>query len=306
MCVWIPARQSNNLINALLLFRAHERGVGHLHFKVFMKWFRFYTEALNDVKVQDLPPELFKAWINLLCVASEEEERGALPSLRKIAFALRMPEECAENSEECAQNIITRLIEFGFIDKKNGGKLAIHGWEKWQYESDNVSKRVSKHRTKQQCNVSKTLQVTPPEQIQNRTDTETEAETDKETPSPEKQTPNPQPEFLNPPGIESDVAMAIRKVCNKGLVLSPNDTQKLRTVLDGLKHENVTVAQVEEFGRKVSGHWCGRDKNTKQPRAPGIMQVLENWREVLAMPEPVEAKPPMTMKDMDAIAAKYK
>lgn len=90
-------------------------------------------------------------------------------------------------------------------------------------------------------------------------------------------------EFLNVPDIESPLAKAIRKVCKKGLVLSPNDADKLRTVLHGLKAEGATVEQVEEYGRKVSRHWTGIDKQTKNPRPPGIMQVLEYWHEVLAM-----------------------
>ena len=33
-----------------------------------MNWFRFYHGALHDPKVQSLRPELFKFWVNLLCL----------------------------------------------------------------------------------------------------------------------------------------------------------------------------------------------------------------------------------------------
>ena len=56
-----------------------------------MKWFRFYADALDDPKVQRLPPPIFKTWVNLLCLASKNE--GNLPSAEECAFALRMSDE---------------------------------------------------------------------------------------------------------------------------------------------------------------------------------------------------------------------
>jgi hypothetical protein len=55
-----------------------------------MKWFRLYSEVMNDPKVQSLRPELFKFWINLLCLANVQKERGSLPPTAAIAFQLRM------------------------------------------------------------------------------------------------------------------------------------------------------------------------------------------------------------------------
>jgi len=36
----------------------------------FGGWFRFYNDALDNPKVQLLPSDLFKTWVNLLCIAS--------------------------------------------------------------------------------------------------------------------------------------------------------------------------------------------------------------------------------------------
>ena len=58
-----------------------------------MRWFRFYTEALDDPKVQRLPCELFKHWVNLLCLAGRCDGRGLLPPMEDIAFGLRLSEE---------------------------------------------------------------------------------------------------------------------------------------------------------------------------------------------------------------------
>src|ERR1700738_1139059 len=65
-------------------------------------WFRMYDETLNDPKVQRLPGEKFKAWVNLLCVASKHD--GILPPLADLAYALRLGEDkIAALLEELAQ-----------------------------------------------------------------------------------------------------------------------------------------------------------------------------------------------------------
>ena len=142
------------------------------------RWFRFYGETVDDPKAQRLPPTLFKSWVNLLCIASQNG--GSLPSLEDIAFKLRL-------DEATAQEHIDELIRAGLIDDA-AGVLEPHNWNGRQYVSDNSTERVRKHRKKkdetdqhvddetpwnvslkQECNVS----VTPP-------DTETESDTDTE------------------------------------------------------------------------------------------------------------------------------
>ncbi len=102
--------------------------------------------------------------------------------------------------------------------------------------------------------------------------------------------------------LSSPLAMAVREVCCKGKTLSPRDSAKLAYVLLGLKAENATIEQVQEFGRKCKTHWIGRDSQTKEPRAPGITQVIEHWQEVLHLPEPQRVK---SWKELDELAAKY-
>ena len=134
------------------------------------RWFRLYDEMLDDPKAQRLPPQDFKIWINLLCLASRND--GKLPCISDIAFALRI-------SENDAVTVVERLHIAGLIDKRNGGpdgfRYAPHGWDKRQYKSDNSADRVKKHREKRngECNVSCNVTETPPD-----TDTETDTETD--------------------------------------------------------------------------------------------------------------------------------
>lgn len=123
------------------------------------RWFRFHDEALDDPKVQRLSGDDFKAWVNLLCLASKNG--GRLPSVEDIAFALRI-------DNIAARSLVDRFLIAGLIDKHKGGPngsyIAPHGWEQRQYKSDTSTDRVKRFRQR-----SKAVSETAPE-----TDTETE------------------------------------------------------------------------------------------------------------------------------------
>lgn len=129
-----------------------------------MQWFRFWNEALDDPKVQQLDGDLFKSWVNLLCLCSKQE--GLPRSVNDIAFALRMaPDGC--------QTVLQRLSSAGLLDKVSGGvdgmHYAIHSWEKRQYKSDSSTDRVKRFRERS-SNVSETV-------IETRPDTDTDTDT---------------------------------------------------------------------------------------------------------------------------------
>ena len=117
------------------------------------RWFRLYSEVVNDPKVQRLPCEDFRAWINLLCLCAEND--GKVPSIADVSFSLRMP-------ENAVVTLIERLSNGGLIDRCNGGAngwhYAPHGWDKRQYKSDTSTERVKRFRES-----SATVSVTPPE-----------------------------------------------------------------------------------------------------------------------------------------------
>lgn len=125
------------------------------------RWFRFYEGALDDPKVQTLPADDFKSWVNILCVACRND--GILPSVDALAFMLRM------ESNAC-RTLVERLVNAGLIDRMNGGpngsRHAPHGWNKRQYKSDTSTKRVKRFRER-----SEAVTETPPD---TETDTDTE------------------------------------------------------------------------------------------------------------------------------------
>jgi len=125
------------------------------------RWFRLYDDVLNDPKVQKLNGELFKLWINVLCIASKHG--GVLPSLDDLSFELRLPTLVCKTE-------IDMLKAAGLIDGDK--KLKPHGWEKRQYKSDTSTDRVKRFRERSR-NVTETVSETAPD-----TDTETDTETD--------------------------------------------------------------------------------------------------------------------------------
>lgn len=112
-------------------------------------WWRAYNEALHDPKLQLISDALFRAWFNLMCLASAHE--GELPALKDIAFALRMaPTKAAQ--------ILAQLHGAGLLDKTETGFVP-HNWNGRQYKSDGSTERVKRFRERQR-NVSETSNET--------------------------------------------------------------------------------------------------------------------------------------------------
>ena len=154
-----------------------------------MTWFRFYSEVLDDPKVQRLSPHLFRAWVNLLCLANERG--GKLPSIDDIAFRLRV-------SPQDAEQYLSDLVMAGLIDivtRGNAHETVMHGWEKRQFQSDTSTQRVRKYRKRlqeNQRNGDETFRETAPDH--NRTETDTEK---KFLPSLEQEAPRGDEHDLN-------------------------------------------------------------------------------------------------------------
>ena len=131
-----------------------------------MKWFRFYNEALDDPKVQQLPAPLFKHWVNLLCLASR---KGGIVPCGDAVFGLRL----RRGQEEA---VIEALIARGLLERVADG-LCPHNWQSRQFTSDHDGAARVKRYRKQHRNVTSGVTVTPPEtDTENTENTETETE----------------------------------------------------------------------------------------------------------------------------------
>jgi len=139
-------------------------------------WIRLYTDVPNNPKVQRLPGNLFKFWINCLCIYGQ---RGYFPPAKDLAWALKLTEKATMES-------IKSLIEAGLLEESPGDKgfeailvdaIAPHDWADLQFESDSSKERVRKFRErhrKQARNVTVTAQEADTEQIQSRAEPEAE------------------------------------------------------------------------------------------------------------------------------------
>lgn len=130
------------------------------------RWFRMYTDVLDDPKVQKLPPPLFKVWVNLLCLASRHD--GILPPLEDIAFALRLDDEACDLA-------IQDLVKRGLLDDEDA--LKPHNWDARQFRSDQDPTAAERQRAKrardrsQHVTRDNTDESRPPD-----TDTDTDTE----------------------------------------------------------------------------------------------------------------------------------
>ena len=105
-----------------------------------MNWLRLHNEILDDPKVLRLSPEFRWFFVGILVMASRNFPRGTLPNPEEIRIGLRV-------TRPKAARIITMFIEMGFIDVREGdGVLCVHGWERRQYPSDDVTARTAAFR----------------------------------------------------------------------------------------------------------------------------------------------------------------
>lgn len=112
-------------------------------------WFRLYTDVLDNPKVQTLPDDLFRFWVNLLCVT--KKNGGKVPGPEMLSFATRTPPPLVS---EYTQKLLAR----GLLDRQNGShEFVPHDWKSLQYESDTSTERSRKSRLQRRRNVAATV-----------------------------------------------------------------------------------------------------------------------------------------------------
>ncbi len=105
-----------------------------------MKWFRFYTETLHNPKAQLLPAPMFKHWVNLLCLAAQEEEQGKLPPVAEISYHLGL-------APAAVQKVLDALEAAGLIEATEQSlDMFVHNWMERQPRSDNAAERMANKR----------------------------------------------------------------------------------------------------------------------------------------------------------------
>lgn len=272
-----------------------------------MRWFRYWSEALSDPKVQLLPGDDFKGWINLLSVVNETEpsrgpRSGYLPaSLVDVAYKLHGR---APDALDLTTTLLDRLVAVGLFDEANG-RYRAHNWPRRQPVSDDVGKRVNKSRKGVTGNDSETLQK--PRKRRTRTapegEGEGELERDLETDPEEREgsrdrAPEPQP----PRGSEIAKDWAEVQAAYEATIgpLLPADQQRLGAYCRQMPKDWVLAAIAETGGARDPG-WPYLDKilrrcvNTSKPpsgskKAPAAgsarAAILDRYQRKLASAAP--------------------
>ena len=211
-----------------------------------MKWFRFYDEALDDPKVQQLPPILFKHWVNLLCLANTGKPRGTLPALSDIAFRLRL-------SEAKASDALSLFIHAGLIELQDDGLYWMHNWAARQRASDDVAERVRKHRETVTGNESVTLPETP-RKLSRASDTDTDTDTDTE------QKQNGEPPVGPPPPAEPAEPAKPRPVPKARASQIPDDFALTPVMAGFAEHKGLSPPEIAAEAEKFRDHYQATGK----------------------------------------------
>ena len=135
----------------------------------FVKWFRFYSDALHHPKTQRLSPVLFKHWVNLLCLVAAEDSQGEIPSADDVAYHLGV-------TIKKADDIFMDLALAGLIDATDAPRLFIHNWGERQPRSDNAAERMRQTRRTSSEHVQDDAEHVPPRVEKSREDQSREEE----------------------------------------------------------------------------------------------------------------------------------
>lgn len=247
-------------------------------------WFRLHTHLLHNSKAQALPPHLFKAWINILCMAKEGD--GVIPPVEQIAFHLRL-------RISRANEIMRDLEDRGFCHPEQGGTFSANDWDAHQYKSDDVNTRVREHR-KRYRNVS----VTPSE---TDTDTESEAEQSQSRKTVAVATANSPKKSTKPASIGTRIQVEILPDDWAMFALTDCGMDRIRAqkVFDQFK--DYWLAATGPNARKNDWfatwrNWCRREGQARASPAAAVQQPKLSFSESVAkvMKQRIaEGRPPL-------------
>jgi hypothetical protein len=138
-----------------------------------MKWFRFWNDTINDVKILQLSDYEYRIWTYLLSYASATDSLSGHFQITFKLLSLHFHQRF---------NLFSRAIEtfqrVGLITVDEDGYITITNWNKRQFASDNAYERVKKHR---EVTLKRNVSVTAPE-----ADTETDTDKKKKKTPPRK------------------------------------------------------------------------------------------------------------------------
>lgn len=114
-------------------------------------WFRFYVEAFADRKLRRLKPET--RWLFAACIglARQSPDPGRLLIGGQAAQVDDLADFAALTPTQVSRGV-NQLLDGGLLTRDAVGVLEVPAFRDRQFESDNVTERTRKHRSKERSN----------------------------------------------------------------------------------------------------------------------------------------------------------
>lgn len=114
-------------------------------------WFRIYTEALQDRKLRRLPPAQRWVWIAVLSLSCQSPRRGRLLLAEGEPATIDDVADEAAVPKAQARQAMAAFERLGMVATDEDAWI-VPKWDKRQWESDNSTERVQRHRNGQRNN----------------------------------------------------------------------------------------------------------------------------------------------------------
>ncbi|MGV8123124.1 MAG: hypothetical protein AB2L14_25455 [Candidatus Xenobiia bacterium LiM19] len=206
-----------------------------------MKWFKMWSEARNDGKLNALTPEEFRVWFNLMCFTAEKDSfTGILADGNPFLLAF----EISGGNEILLESTLVKLEKLKIIQRENESIIVLN-WKKRQakFSSDSPEKTRDRKRKERK---SKDV-TTGHEKVTRKSREVTPLDTD---PEEDKRDNNPLPpsSFSEPPPNTSNEV----KNPVDGLVLAfhqkfPQHRMKYSVAGAAKLHDEITQMLVDGF-----------------------------------------------------------
>lgn len=123
-----------------------------------MDWFRVYSELRTDPKLRRVARvtgesklTVVGAWVTLLCLANDSPERGQLLISAGMPFLAEELIAELDLDSERGQRLLDAFLDVNMLTLAEDGTYIITNWSKRQFNSDNSTGRVRRHRAKKQA-----------------------------------------------------------------------------------------------------------------------------------------------------------
>jgi hypothetical protein len=185
-----------------------------------MRWFRFYSETITDIKFQRIARNLqiskmqvVGSWATILCIASDSPVRGTLRVTLRSCYAIEDLCYALDTNAELTQKILDEFISLGMLHKDEDGAICVTNWAKRQFISDEKDPTAAERMRKSRLLRSSYAPVT--DLLRPDTESDTDTDTDNTINAPVGASPAPKKPSKADPRTKHPAIIAYREVTGK-------------------------------------------------------------------------------------------